>query len=1006
MKDRLCRMGRRWAGALCLLATCGLTYSSCSDDYDLPDTKPSWLGSSIYNYLNSAKDGNGKPMYTNMIRLIDSLDYKDVLARTGSKTLFVADDAAFAEFFGPNNPWGVHSFDALTKNQMKLLLNGSMLDNAYLLEMMTNIPASDGVTKNKCLRQVSSASVTDSIGYLTYDSGDIPVTYSATDPDYWKRFRQVERLQPGDYKESKNGLYLATDGTTPMMTHFLNGQLSENNITTRDFEVIVGETRTSNDAHIYGTKVIDQDVTCLNGYVNRLDKVLLTPPNMAEALRTSGKTNIFSHMLDRFSAPFYDASLTRSYSSVFGLGENDSVFVKRYFSQRALGGNALTVAPDRSVVNTTLSFDPGWNQYYAPSSEKEVDMAAMFVPSDEALYTYFLPGGGGEYLVKAYGIKDNTRENLLENIDQIPLSAIRELVNNMMKPSFNASVPSKYITIMNDARDPMFSSIQGGVEGFISTIDTCMIANNGVVYVLNNVIVPAAYASVSSPTMADPNLSISQWIIHADDDAATNPSNAKLGAFFNAYLLAMSSRFSFFIPTNEAYTHCYDPISWGVNTPGQLKLIEWKPSVVEGGEPTAVTYTYDPETGQTTGRPSTSTSQAVLRNRLKDLMDGHIVVHSEDEKTTGILSGNEFYLTKAGSAVQIKNLKMNGGQPVDEAGFHVLGGFQMDSVNLGKDAYCAVKEVFNRTQEATGYGNGMSYIVDRLIQPTVRSVYRVLGGKLEESEVNPYEKFFTLCNEVNDEIIEAAGFVDSLETTTEKKNEYSKYKFFDASGQCVDMNIRFFNAYRYTVFVPTNEAIDRARAKGLPNWDEIQEVIDKGRDEVSVVENDPSLDESQKEEQIAQIEKRYKTQAQSMVITLVNFLKYHFMDTSVFADKGALPKTELETACMDNATNRYLKLNVSREQSNDYNLTVTDRNNHDYKVTGEKNIMARDMELKGAAAAAMSATIDASSFSVVHQLDGYLNFMDESVNERFDDPWRSGDQNRMKKFINEYRIKK
>ena len=66
------------------------TLSSC-DGYDLGDEDPSWLGSSIYAYLD---DGN----YTNTVRLINDLNYGTVLNTTGSKTLFVADDDAFNRF--------------------------------------------------------------------------------------------------------------------------------------------------------------------------------------------------------------------------------------------------------------------------------------------------------------------------------------------------------------------------------------------------------------------------------------------------------------------------------------------------------------------------------------------------------------------------------------------------------------------------------------------------------------------------------------------------------------------------------------------------------------------------------------------------------------------------------------------------------------------------------------------------------------------------------------------
>ena len=44
--------------------------------------------------------------------MIDDLGYTEVLARTGSKTLFVADDDAYARFYN-SGKWGVRSYEEL-----------------------------------------------------------------------------------------------------------------------------------------------------------------------------------------------------------------------------------------------------------------------------------------------------------------------------------------------------------------------------------------------------------------------------------------------------------------------------------------------------------------------------------------------------------------------------------------------------------------------------------------------------------------------------------------------------------------------------------------------------------------------------------------------------------------------------------------------------------------------------------------------------------------------------
>ena len=102
----------------------GLAGVACSG-YDLDEREPDTLGGSqsIYGYLSS------QGSYTNMVRLIDELNYREVLDKTGSKTLFAADDEAFGRFF-QHNAWGVRSYEGLSLAQKKMLLNGAMINNS------------------------------------------------------------------------------------------------------------------------------------------------------------------------------------------------------------------------------------------------------------------------------------------------------------------------------------------------------------------------------------------------------------------------------------------------------------------------------------------------------------------------------------------------------------------------------------------------------------------------------------------------------------------------------------------------------------------------------------------------------------------------------------------------------------------------------------------------------------------------------------------------------------
>ncbi|MGN1237024.1 MAG: hypothetical protein ACI4TS_06220, partial [Bacteroidaceae bacterium] len=757
MKNRLFRFSKKLFGAVGLLMIGALVYS-CSDDYDLPDKTPAWLGNSIYGYLKNPTTGTST--YTNTIRLIDDLDFATVLSKTGSKTLFVADDDAFAEFYKKND-WGVTCYEDLSLQQKKLLLHTAMLDNPYLLEMLPNLTSSGQNSNgsyldlNTCMRRPTSLQITDSISFFNWSNPAIPQTYNTSDKDYWARFRE----------QSKGGLYMANDGTEPMMIHWINGQMEEQGITDEDFEIIAGRPREKNDVFIYGAKILEQDITCQNGYINRLDRVLLAPTNMAEMIRTNGRTTLYSHLLDRFSAPYYSATLTNKLRQIPGFEAVDSVFEKRYLSSRSQGASSLESDPYGKKVAYYLSYDPGWNTYYNASRGVQQDMGMMFAPTDEAMEKYFLPGGGGEFLINAYGTEPNTKENLMKNLDQIPLDKIQAMVNNLMKISFIDYVPSKYLAIMNDARDPMFSDVNS-VEEYRTKIDTCLIANNGVVYVMNEVRTPAKYASVSAPALVGDSLNIFNWAITADDKYITNPNSAPLNAFISTYLLAMSSNFSFFIPSDNALKLYYDPVSMSFSQPYALSFSFDAKNV--STPVSAKAYKFDPYTYQVSDPLTTSIKSAQINNRLKDMLDQHIIVHDSAD-ADGILGDNvkEYFTTKGGAPI-----KVNPTSAI--TGTKVQGAWQIEH-----NEYATVTEYFDQTAKTNGYGNGMTYIIDKPLQATVNSVYKVLSDNGDEA--SPYKQFFDLC-QVDPDVLEEAGFADDYSSRTDKDKALAKYNIFTSAN--------------------------------------------------------------------------------------------------------------------------------------------------------------------------------------------------------------------------------
>jgi uncharacterized surface protein with fasciclin (FAS1) repeats len=358
----------------------GIYFTSCEDPYPYDNKEPDWLGENIYDYLKS------EGVFTNYVRIIDDLNYQEVLSKTGSKTLFVADDEAFSRFY-KNNAWGVSRYEDLSVAQKKLILNYSMINNAYLIETLSNY-FNGSLQEGMALRRETAISALDTVPF--------EIGNQLPNNPYWTYRRQ-------------KGVYLLKDDTGWPLVHFLPKSLEQNGITDADFKIMTGIQREKDDAFIFNIKIIKRDITCKNGYVDVLEDVLIPPTNMANFIRHNPRLSLFSELLDRFCAPYYDATSTAKYKQLHP-NFNDSLFVMKYFAKR--GGR--TFYPNNAMIpdNLLLPFDPGWNSYTYQYGSLQSDMAVIFAPTNEALEAY-LNEPSGQELKKRYGSWKNVPNDKL-----------------------------------------------------------------------------------------------------------------------------------------------------------------------------------------------------------------------------------------------------------------------------------------------------------------------------------------------------------------------------------------------------------------------------------------------------------------------------------------------------------------------------------------------------------------------------------------------------------------
>ncbi len=981
MKDRFSEVCRGKTWVLILLVISGVT-SSCKDEYTLDDEKPSWLDVSIYESLS--KDGN----FSNYLQLLADPDVNnsedadnnrglvDVLSKTGSKTVFVANDSAWETFYAENaklpesDPWHyATSYENLSVAQKKLLIHTSMLNNAIVMENLASSSGSDP-TRGMYVRRFTDVETTDTITYVSGD--DVPVNYNEGngEKDYWSRFRT---------ENGGNGVYVVNDSSLSMMIHYTSEYLTRNSVTDEDFAVFAGQERVTSDVHIYDHKLVTKDGVCENGYVNTTDGVLKPLASMAEMLRTNGQTNIFSHMLDRWSAPFYSSSITTAYANVMAAKNvtwTDSIFTKRYFSENSFGGKALTYGPDGVIfrdaqsTDVTLKFDPGWNAYYSSDKEPQEDMAAMFVPNDETLWDYFTTGGGGWQLIQTYcdptvtytsAHTDEDYEKLYKNIDQIPISTLRSLINVIMFTSFTASVPSKMTKLRDDAQEQIFTGED------LDHIVGSMMASNGIIYVTDKVYGPADYTSVAAPAYISNDKLVMRWAIYNGSTSATDYMELN----YYAYLKAMQSRFAFMLPDDDAMQYVYDPVSFKSRQPRVMSLSMSSSST--GFPINSSMYVYTPSTGEIGNIYRTySADNSEITNRLRDILESHtIVLDSLDEIDSDI---DEYYLAKNGAPVRVTR---ENGKIVK-----VQGGFQIENEENGLTNVNPGVIVNNVTDEQN-MNNGNTYILDSPMVMAYRSVYNVLTNDAAEDDED-FQPFYELCLP-NEDIILACGLVSSSATASVQTSSMKKYQIF-ITDNGPDQNVQFFNNYRYTVFVPTADAIQQAISNGLPTWEDIE----------------ADYEQCEKNSADELINTEDSLRLQTKITYLVNFIRNHFLDNSVFVDNSTIENTEYVTASYDSDKGLFCKVNIQRSNGV---LQVQDDNDGNWlTVGGRYNLVARDVTCSGTIVnqTMNGKTIESSSFAVIHQIPGVLNHT-ELTNGRYDNTWATASNCR--KYLKRYAIK-
>ena len=932
LKRRLAK-GASYACAALLFIGSGVCLSSCEDN--LLTGTPTWLGSSIYEELES------RGAFTQTLALINDPDlsetnYPDLLRRSGSMTLFVADDAAWNRYLSRR---GLTSVNQLPKAEKKNLLKAAMINNAYLIELLSNTPG-DPPTEGACIRRASRVDVTDSM--LVLPQEDFPVLNphrldaEGNVTDYWAVVRNRPAITLIDRYRGDNGY---TDDATPMV-HFLPKYLLQNNITGEDLEVLTNgaiknEAGSTERSYVNGlpiamnegrwpekdvetdgsAKKYMQDITCQNGYIHVLEEVPEQLNSMADIIHSKPQFSIFSELLDRYSYPYF---LTVQEQD----GRRDSLFSKRYFNTS--GNHALrTVVETERAVNG-ITFDPGWNTYVLYTSGNRYtmaeDAAAMMVPTNEYMKSYLY--GAGAAIGSKYGY----------DWSNVPDNVVLDFINNCMQVSFRNTVPSKFRSVKNTASDVM------GVT--IADVDSCFMACNGVVYQLNKVFVAPEHQSVFFPCVLRSDEDLNTIYTTIADTRYENHATWTVSGEYRSYVNSMSSSYSFLIPrdnTEEKYAELkeapfleyIDPYSYTTSTPLGFRFY------VDASQTTlpvsARAYKLD-SIGHFTDEEvrSQAPTMAIINNRLRDILDNIIVVHGQRGAQT-FHPGQDIYLNKAGGPVKVQ---FTGDQVTGIAGSR--------QAEMGVYIPVDPQLVFDQTLE----GNGVAYILDSIPQSTLTSPFKVMTDTTNHPQFKEFAR-----------LLRTSSFV------TQPGSQYEGHS-------TIDQAITLMNNYHYTAFIPQNEAIEQLVAAGkLPTvtqsdeWADYREAL-----EVYQREHESEITDERNAEidSLYERAKRYEARIQDVID---NFVRYHIQDGSVYLG-GADSTGVYETQVLDTAMNRFRRLTVSNQQRV---MRVTDLTGQTANVIdgSDSNLMGRQYYFTNA------KLIYSSAYAVVHLIDKVLSYGDE-----------------------------
>ena len=451
---------------------------SCSDDFDSYYERPSWLEKPASEVLSSRGDCE------QYLKLVEKTLYSKQLEGSGSYTFFVPTDEAFNDFFS-NNEYGWRSVEDIPETDAANIVSYLMLYNQYLCDSLGNYhPTTSEHPEGSALKHQ-----TPSYQILSkeYYQGDSVYAYDYTGnwTETWHNYRYLPTIsnsyRKSNLKESDYGL-MFPGRTFSTYGNVVDAQILE---------------YTSGSADLY----------CENGVVHLINKVVLPLKNLDDMITSYPESSTLPSSAQNGAWSVLKKTLNHRMGSgdYQFLSYTESTNATHYFEKMYPNTN-LDNLRLRLYKTTTNPFALNLEAYTGSVDGDDTYNSGVtfFVPTQEALENYI------ENRILSY--VDHAGWNTDQTSFDKAFNSVAENVLPTLWGNLQANGiiwPSQFATAHNSlGYNEFIDSNDSLTYNYSKNVRSSGFASNGMYHIIDYVPKTGAFEGVGSRFVLDPSYGV------------------------------------------------------------------------------------------------------------------------------------------------------------------------------------------------------------------------------------------------------------------------------------------------------------------------------------------------------------------------------------------------------------------------------------------------------------------------------------------------------------------